>query len=600
MCGFLISISKKKVDFKNFLQSFDYIKHRGPDDQTVQNISINLKNGTEINLLYGFARLSIQDPLPRSNQPFIKENKKYLFFNGEIYNFKDLTDLENLNLKTLSDTEVLFNMLEKYDCSAFEKLNGMWALSLLNLENNSLLISRDRYGVKPLYYYKDTDTIIISSNIKSIKNLSNSFLTVNKNSFKEYLEFGYNYENKNLFNEVTEVKNGCYFKFDLNKWEFSEKQKYFSPEKFLKEKYTYDLYNDFKKSVQRRLIADRPIGILLSGGLDSSIILSCLNTLKKTENLTAYIGYKDKDSEDFLFANKITQEIPIKKKIFEVNSRTLTLKDFDDICRHQENLFPLIGNVLSTFMMYKFISNDKTKVVIDGSGGDEIFAGYDYRYFYFILEYYLKKKDIKSFIKKFLSLNFNLKILYIKYIIRKFIPYFRKFKKNKYLKYHHDLIKDPIFKNSLNFNEVLRVDSFDGRLQHYLDHLDRNSMAFGLENRSPFLDLHLIKYINSNLEQKYKNNAYKMELRNLFNKFTKLSTQHRQKKSGFSFGIDSFLLENRDYFKSLIENSTLLSTLINKEKLLKDVDTNFDNYETFTIFSRAITAANIEKEIING
>ena len=598
MCGFLISISKKNIDYNNFKNSFEKIKHRGIDDQIVKNLILNLKNGQKINISYGFARLSIQDPLPRSNQPFIKDNKKYLFFNGEIYNFKDLAHLENFNLKTQSDTEVLFNMLEKYNFDAFEKLNGMWSLAFLNLEKNFLSISRDRYGVKPLFYYKDKNTITISSNITSIKNLYSSKVSVNIKSFKEYMDFGYNYENKNLFNEIKQIKNGYCYRFDFTKWDFIEYKRYFFSKDYLKQNFTYDLYNDFRKSVERRLISDRPVGILLSGGLDSSLILSCLHTLKKTENLTAYIGYKDKNTEDFIFANKITQEIPIKKKFLEINSSTLSLEDFNEICRHQENLFPLIGNVVSTYIMYKLISKDETKVVIDGSGGDELFAGYDYRYIYFILQHHIECKDIKSFLKAFLDTKFNYKILYFKFILRKFIPFFRKLKKNKYLKYKNDLINDPIFKKGLNFNDVLRIDAFEGRLQHYLDHLDRNSMAFGLENRSPFLDLQIIKYINTNLDKKVNNSTYKVELRNLFDRFTKLSSQHRQKKSGFSFGIDSFLLKNKEYFKSIIDSSNIIGDVVYKDKLFKDVDTKISNYDTFTIFSRASTAANIEKQII--
>ncbi len=598
MCGFLISISKKNINHNNFANSFEKIKHRGTDDQIVKNLSLSLKNGQKINISYGFARLSIQDPLPRSNQPFIKDNKKYLFFNGEIYNFRDLANLENFNLKTQSDTEVLFNMLEKYNFDAFEKLNGMWSLTLLNLEKNFLLISRDRYGVKPLFYYKDENTITISSNIASIKNLDSSKVSVNINSFKEYMDFGYNYENKNLFNEIKQIKNGYYHKFDFARWDFIENKRYFFSKDYLKQDFIYDLYNDFRKSVERRLISDRPVGILLSGGLDSSLILSCLHTLKKTENLTAYIGYKDKNTDDFIFADKITQEIPIKKKFLEINSNTLTLEDFNEICRHQENLFPLIGNVISTYMMYKFISKDQTKVVIDGSGGDELFAGYDYRYFYFILQHYFQNRDIKSFLKTFLNTKFNYKILYFKFMLRKIIPFFRQLKKNKYLKYQNNLINDPIFKNGLNFNDVLRIDAFEGRLQHYLDHLDRNSMAFGLENRSPFLDLQIIKYMNTNLDKKINNSIYKLELRNLFDRYTKLSSQHRHKKSGFSFGIDSFLKKNKEYFKSTIDTSNIISDLIYKDKLFKDIDTKINNYDTFTIFSRASTAANIEKQII--
>jgi asparagine synthase (glutamine-hydrolysing) len=593
MCGFIISITKKKIEKKLFSMAFKEIIHRGPDNQTIDSFKHN-----NLYFNYGFARLAIRDPKKRSNQPFLSKKSNLLFFNGEIYNSNELKKKEKIKTKTSSDTEVLSILIDRYKEKILDKLNGMWAISQIDFKKNNIFISRDRYGVKPLYYYLDKDELVISSTILSIKKLIKGKSEINYDHFLEYLKYNNNYKEKNIFKNIKEFNSSEFKVFDFKRWKFIKSKKYFIIDNVKKDK-KMDLFSDFKSSVERRLISDRPVGLMLSGGLDSSLILSCLKFIKKTKNITAYIGYIEKKSNDFIYAQKILQETKIKKRIIKIKNDDLSIDEFKKICKNQETLFPLIGNILSSYQIYKNIRKGQTKVVIDGSGGDEIFSGYPNRYYYFYIKE-LMKNNFSLFLKNIFNINiFKLKNLII-YILKIYFQKIIFIKKNKYIKENYLQITDPIFSKNLSFNDALKIDAFSGRLPFFLHQLDRNSMSFGLENRSPFLDKNLIKYFNSDYSNKINSGLYKCELRNLFEKFSPLSTSKRIDKSGFSFGRDKFLKKNYSKFIIKIRNSKILDQLINLDKFLKHSDkSNLSDASYLTFFSRLCVVTCIEETIIN-
>ena len=593
MCGFLIVISKKKIDKKKFNKSFKEIYHRGPDNK--KKIFLNVKN---FNIAGGFARLAIQDTDNRSNQPFRQEKSKLLFFNGEIYNSEILKNEEKFKTKTKSDTEILYLLIKKYKEKALKKLNGMWAFAFLDIKKDIIFISRDRYGIKPLYYFHDKDEFIICSTILGIKTYILNKALINYKHFEEYLEFGINYKEKNIFKNIKSFNNSSSYFFNLKNWNLSKKKYFNFNNNRSKEK--FNLKQDFINSTKRWIISDRPVGLMLSGGIDSSLVLSCISYLN-IKNIKTYIGYISKKSLDYLYTKKILKKLNIKSNFIKIKNSNLTINEFKNICKHQENLFPLIGSVMSTYQMYKKIKKDKIKVVLDGTGGDEIFCGYKERYYFFIFWHSLINKNFKL-LKKLLI---NLDIKKIKIILNDFIKkFFFKIKiinrSKTYLKNATFKNNDPIFKSKININNILKIDAFNGRMQHYLEHMDRNSMAHGIENRSPFMDIELIKYFDTDIAKKFNNNSFKLELRNLFKVLTPLDTEKRNSKSGFSFGRDSFLIKNYKDILQLINDSKIIKKLVYIDKFLDQINQkNIFNKNNLIILSKLVVVAGIENQIIN-
>lgn len=590
MCGFLLIISKTKIDKQKFNNSFEKIYHRGPDNQ--KKIFLKQKN---FNIACGFARLAIQDTASRSNQPFGQNKSNLLFFNGEIFNAEILKNEEKLKTKTTSDTEILYLLIKKYKEKILKKLNGMWAFTFLDIKKNTIFISRDRYGIKPLYYFNDKDELVICSTINGIKTYIQNKALVNFKYFEEYLQHGINYKEKNIFKNIKSFDNSSSYHFNLKTWKFNKK-KYFNFNKNLsKEK--FNLNQDFLNSTRRWKISDRPVGLMLSGGIDSSLILRSIKDLN-IKNIKTYTGYLSKKDLDYIYTKKTMKKINVKNYFIKIKNKNLKFNEFMNICKHQENLFPLMGNVISTYQLYQKISKNNIKVVLDGTGGDEIFCGYEARYFFFIFWNSLINKNYKLLIKLFLNLNIKkIKILLTDFIKKNFYKIKFLNKKQTYLKKTTYELNDPIFKCKININNILKIDAFKGRMQHYLHHLDRNSMAFGIENRSPFMDLELIKYFDTDIEKKFNNSFFKLELRNLFKDF---DVAKRVQKSGFSFGRDKFLLNNFTKIRKLINTSKIIRKLFYVDKFLDQLNKiSILKKNNLIIVSKLIVIAGIEKEIIN-
>jgi asparagine synthase (glutamine-hydrolysing) len=375
MCGIIGAYGRKanQITEKQIKLSLKRIKHRGPDSDNY----IRKKN-----IILGHTRLSIIDTRAISNQP-MKSNDENLtiVFNGEIYNYleikQDLIDRGH-KFKTESDTEVILKAYKEYGPECTELFIGMWAFAIYDQKSESLFLSRDRIGEKPLYYNIYDDTIYFSSELPALLDIGKIKREIDFEALTYY--FTYNIRHmpwdKSIFKDIRKVppahnlffKNG---KVKLQRYwkpKFNKKSK--SKESYLKE------YEDvLGKAVKRTCISDVPVGILLSGGVDSSTIAALL----EKKDITSYtIGFDKRDPE-LKRAQKVAERIGIKnKQILFSNNKLLT--------KGPELFRELISNLgepinllqpLYTYMIMKEVKKDGLKVLIGGNGADEIFYGYD-------------------------------------------------------------------------------------------------------------------------------------------------------------------------------------------------------------------------------
>ena len=391
MCGFLgyygfdESIYK---DLKRIRKASKSLEKRGPD-----------ANGTKLlgNCLMHHNRLSIIDTNEQSNQPFFKKDNNYLLsFNGEIYNYKFLRKKikDKIDFTTNSDTEVIYNGLILYGIDFIEQLEGMFSFAFYDLKENSILLCRDRFGEKPLYYIKNETEIFFSSDIKSILDFSLINPKVSKNNFVQYLAHGYYPQPLTPFANVQKLESGKYLKIKGN--EFSlisywnvNKVKMYSEES----NNPKSLNKEMESYITNSLVSDVPISLSLSAGLDSSTIASIC--AKNNFYLNTFsIGYQDKiKNDERKEAKKIADFYKHPNNSIEIESE-LNIDEFNNFVK---GLVSPIADI-SGFAQHnisKKVRKKGYKVLISGLGADEIFFGYPY-----LSETVIINNKFKSFSKK--------------------------------------------------------------------------------------------------------------------------------------------------------------------------------------------------------
>ena len=366
MCGFVGFIDKLNKDEKQkkIKLMADRIIHRGPDQEGYY---------IDDNIALGHRRLSIID-LASGTQPMFNEDKSIVVvFNGEIYNYQEIKkelETKGHEFKTNSDTEVLVHGYEEYKEELFNKLRGMFAFIIYDIKNNEMIGVRDYFGIKPFYYYKDEKTFMFGSEIKSFLDHPNFVKEVNKKALKPYLTFQYSVLDETFFKNTFRLKPGNYIKYKDGK---IETKQYFKAE-YLKQDDTYENYKkqvkeSLEDSVKCHQISDVEVGSYLSGGVDSSYIVSMAKPDK-----TFTVGFDKTGFDESNFAKDLS-------KIFNTNNynRVLTGDDFF-------NALPLVqyhtdephAN-LSTVPLYFLskLAREKVKVVLSGEGADEMYGGYN-------------------------------------------------------------------------------------------------------------------------------------------------------------------------------------------------------------------------------
>lgn len=475
--------------------------HRGPDGTAVF---------TDENISLGHNRLSIIDLSAAASQPMrSNDGSLVIVFNGEIYNFLKLKEeLRNsYQFKTNSDTEVILAAYKKWGSDCVKRLNGIFAFVIWDKEKKELFLARDYAGIKPLYYFFDGDRFIFSSEIKAI--LEHDIPRIlNREAFNHYLRLLYVPEPLTMFKGISKfpaasfgVLNGK--KLSISRYWELPRAGYFSESK---NQVAENLRNLISQSVKNQLISDRPLGIYLSGGIDSSVVLDCVSRVRSNID-TFSVGFelsadeqKEKFNMDFELARKTAKHYGTNH-----NEVILTQDDvldlFEKAVRHMDE--PISNPTAIAMMKLAGFAKNKADVVLGGDGGDELFGGYE-RYRLSLMASYFQKipkalRDAVSFGDRFKKLN-------IPPGIERFAMFM--FQREEILDraVSASFLNDSITKEKINksyfssdkdnnFEEAfMDTDRKSWLTDFSLMLTDKMSMAYGLEARVPFLDRDVLEF----------------------------------------------------------------------------------------------------------
>ncbi len=579
---------------QNMIQA---IKYRGPDNQGIY---------FDENVCLAHARLSIIDLSAVAHQPMFSADKKVgIVFNGEIYNYKILKDellkKQRYTFQTTSDTEVLIYLYQEYGKKMLSKIQGMFAFALYDFEKKELLIAKDRMGKKPLYYYHCADgSFIFASEIKSVLKHPLVNNEINLEAVNQYLTFDYVPTPNSIINNIYKLEPAHYL--IVKDKTIAEKNKYWQ-HNF--ETNNTISFNNAKEELDRllnnatasRLISDVPLGVFLSGGLDSSTVAyyAQKNSLQKIKTFS--IGFKDKSYDEQDYALQVANHIGTEHHM-SILTPTKTLELIDEI-------FPLLdepfadASIIPTYYLSKF-TREKVTVALGGDGSDELLAGYPT----FISEkfknplQYLPKWVIRILLKtsnllpssdKNISFDFKLKQFLRGFTSNKnhihqlwlgsFLPEEKKqlFKKDvwKQIKDKKGLsIIDYHFTNvstSNGFSKIINYYYQTYLIDDILVKIDRASMYNSLEVRAPFLDTKVVELLNS-LPKSYKQSGIqgKYILKKLMEDKLPKNIIYRSKK-GFGIPLSKWIRkELKKNIEDILFTKDDLFNVKYIEKILKE------------------------------
>ncbi len=513
MCGITgffnpAGISKNFASIINKMT--DSLIHRGPDDKGIF---------FDDYCALGHTRLAIID-LEGGKQPMSDEkNRVIIVFNGEIYNFLKLKKIlveQGYNFKTNSDTEVIINAYLYWGEKFIERLNGMFAIAIYDKKLKSIFLYRDRIGLKPLYYTFYKNILIFGSEPKAIFSYSDKISRkVNIKALSNYLStHNINFKDETLFDNLKILEPGSLLKYNSNGYKI---EKYWDISVDIKD-YNFDylkeiFYEKLKKSTEMRLISDVPLGAYLSGGVDSTVLISIIKDKFKKNLKTFTIGFEKKEFNEFYFSDLVN-------KIFTTDNEKVIFpeKDYFDILETYLKIkdFPLnVPNEVLIYYLSKYLKKYIT-VVVSGEGSDEILGGYGLflRSVHDFIKIFILKncpdffsEEINGFIKTNLSKYYkNINFYSLEHFVYNIYSVFsleeKKFLLNKefFKQIEQDLFLMDEFKNILNTNEELTFyDKFLYFLEKFhlpglLLRLDNATMAAGVEARAPFTDYEFVDF----------------------------------------------------------------------------------------------------------
>ena len=604
MCGILGFASNQAVKYKNrILDGAKLLNHRGPDDSD---------EWTSFDGRVGFAhrRLSIVDLSKKGRQPMTDYSNRFtIVFNGEIYNHQHLFkkfSSKGYKFHSKTDTEVILAAYQEWGVNCTSHLNGMFAFAIFDSIKNSLFLSRDRAGEKPLYYCYENGLFRFTSELKGLLYDDSLPRKIDTESLDCYLAMGFVPGERCILKGFNKLPAAHSLLFDLESkkikiWKYWElpKMNFNLSDDYLEESYLIDeLENLLEDAVKRQMVADVPVGILLSGGVDSSLItaMAARNRDRITTFTVRFPGSRKLDETKH--ARMIseyfnTEHIELEALPASIDLLTKLAYQFDE---------PIVdSSMIPTFLVSQLIQKH-CKVVLGGDGGDELFAGYDhYSRLLWMQKYlglipnpirlgisYMSQKIIPAGVKgknwlQGLGTDFNSEVPLI-------ANYFDSTKRQQLMsKYSRDwstTAEDVLRSGTLWHQDFLqRATCMD--FSHYLTEdilvkFDRASMLTSLEVRAPFLDKHLIEFAFGKVPSYLKatRNDKKILLKKLTDRVLPPEFD-KQRKQGFSIPINDWLKKGkfRDFFYDVLLDTQTIFDQRMVNSLLKGQDRGRNNGE---------------------
>ncbi len=525
MCGIIGLMTKIKEDpftlGAKIEKSLELINYRGPDDSGIYFAE---------NVVLGHVRLSILDLSEAAHQPMLDSSEQYaIAYNGEVYNFKDLKkslQAQGHVFHSQSDTEVVLESFKAEGVGAFAKLNGMFVFSLLDRVNNKLFIVRDRFGIKPLHYFENDQGLFFGSEIKSVVALVDETFNVNKEVFAEWSYYGNALGERTFYKGIKKLLPGHYLEVDLQTFEIS-RHSFWLPESLpsltLRQlgsprKAVDNVKTLLKRAVERQLVSDVPVGIFLSGGIDSSAITAFAAQYYGRGLKTYSVGFDfGKKNNELPKARKVAELFGTDHHELEISGYNLA-DTVELLVGHHDSPFSDAANI-PLYLLGQQVRGD-VKVVLQGDGGDELFAGY--KRYQTLASRRLWRLVVPLLAAVHCLLPHN-KAFYLRQRYLNALKSKTDAELMALLLTVEDKNCDPcrIFSEGLR-QELKSVDAFrefvncDQRFQNkelvqrmlftdtqiilpdiFLDKVDRSTMASSIEVRVPFLDHELVDYVMS-------------------------------------------------------------------------------------------------------
>lgn len=601
MCGIVVVWDKtKKTDDQTVASMLSTLKHRGPDDKGLffdENENFSLAQH----------RLSLIDLTSTGHQPMVIENH-VITYNGEIYNYKEVKmELEECGVVCNgdSDTEVLLRAWQQWGSASLEKFRGMFAFAIWDTVAQKLVVCRDRVGVKPLYLYQKDGLLIFASEIKAILAHPEMIRKLDDEALQLFLQLGYVPAPYSIFKDITKVLPAQYLTIDANQQ--IEAHAYWSPKSEIAVDTVVDeavalteLENRIVDSCKLRMIADVPVGVFLSGGIDSSLVTAILKKQGYTNLSTFTIGFAESSHNEATYAKAVAEHLGT-----EHHELLCTTKDAQDIIPTLAEMFdePFAdASAIPTYLLSKF-AREKVTATLSADGGDELFGGYT-RYtssFNIYKNFNILPAGIgwlMSFLSKLSNVLVRLGLIHASKV--------HKFKKaHLYYKNRNSVLDSYAVQNSFfserevrtllvkqssvflkslygqisvsgikNHIRKLQLVDFNSYLpDDILTKVDRASMTAGLEGREPLLDHKIIEYaaiLSDSLMHKEVGNKYL--LRQILYKYIPHELVDRPKQ-GFGVPLNEWLrgdlsgLLDRYLDKDLIEQQNIFNyDMITKER----------------------------------
>jgi asparagine synthase (glutamine-hydrolysing) len=603
VCGVLVVVHRNgNGELAKSTEALALQRHRGPDgqhlcawrrDATGQLVQCHAAARDRFHVALGNNRLSIIDRDARSDQPMCSDDGRFaLTFNGEIYNYielrQQLTALGE-TFRTNSDTEVLLKALIRWGVACLPRLNGMWAFALFDRVEGTIRLSRDRYGKKPLFYYADSSSFVAASEIKAVfaalGRTARSVRVDHLAAFLSYNSWLTTDAGTTLYRDISSVPPGSSLTLDADAHTLHVEQVN-NLDVCLRGRVTAQtLSEDLASAVQIRLRADVPIAVLLSGGVDSSAIAAQIDAGGGNRSgIVRYYTGVTGHGRDLAFARFAAESLGVELCEVEIPYGDQMVEDIRRLTRQYELPVPLLGNSVAMSCMFAAMHADGVRVVLDGTGGDEVFGGYFDRYgpaFIRALVDEGRLIDLLRFVincSRFDQLSARqTAAIALRALVQRKSPEGLGFRAGL-SGYASDIlqaelpridnagtasVRSPLF-------EVQMEDMRRGRLPSWLYQNDQNSMMHSIEARSPLLDYRLVKYVQMDDSEKFHNGFNKYALRMAIPSRMDRRVVERRDKQGFRWSTTTFMHRNLPAVSDAIVRSPLVRALVDAERIIHD------------------------------